>query len=40
MVQKLNLEVEDGALETVLTEAKKVVKKIFKKVVDKVKTVC
>ncbi len=28
MVQKLNLEVEDGALETVLTEAKKVAKKV------------
>lgn len=28
MVQKLNLEVEDGALETVLAEAKKVAKKV------------
>ncbi len=28
MAQKLNLEVEDGALETVLTEAKKVAKKV------------
>lgn len=28
MVQKLNLEVEDGALESVLIEAKKVAKKV------------
>ena len=28
MVQKLNLEVEEGALESVLTEAKKVAKKV------------
>ncbi|MBO5214144.1 MAG: cation transporter [Clostridia bacterium] len=28
MVQKLNLEVEDGALEPVLAEAKKVAKKV------------